>query len=56
MIATQTKTYFASDGSYGDGSDIVVIDTTDWGSEEWEIIDEAPDSERREIALQLSSR
>jgi hypothetical protein len=45
--------YFAADGSYGT-SNIIVIDTTDWSPEEWEIVDNATDQERISIAYQIS--
>lgn len=49
-----SKKYFAADGSFGD-ADLIVVDTSEWGNEEWEIIDNAPDSERMSIAFQLSA-
>lgn len=45
--------YFAADGSYGSG-DIVVVDTTNWSPEEWEIVENATDGERMSIAYQVS--
>lgn len=31
-------TYFAKDGSYGDASELVIINTTDWTDYNWETI------------------
>jgi hypothetical protein len=45
--------YFAADGSYGN-ADLVIVDTSDWSIDEWDIIENAPDSERMELAWQLS--
>lgn len=44
--------YFAADGSYGN-SDLVIVDTSDWTTDEWDIVENAPDSERMSIAWQL---
>lgn len=49
-----TTHYFAADGSYGE-ADILVLDTSDWSQDEWDIIENAPDSERMAIAWQLSN-
>jgi hypothetical protein len=44
-------TYFATDGSYGDGEDILVLDTWEWTDEMWDFIgDEARDGERVYVA------
>ena len=51
----QNVAYFASDGSYGDADGIVLIDTTDWESPEWEEIDNMTDSERYEFATMLAN-
>lgn len=48
-------TYFASDGNFGDAEGMVMVDTTDWTEEEWEIIENARESDRAEIASQLST-
>jgi len=42
--------YFATDGNYGDGEGILLLDTNDWTEEMWEAIDEATDSMRIVIA------
>jgi hypothetical protein len=48
-----SKTYFAADGSFGN-ADLIVVDTSNWGTEEWDIIDNTPDAERMSVAFQLS--
>ena len=48
-----TKHYFAADGSYGDAQ-IIVVDTSDWSKDEWDIIENCSDSERLDIAYQLT--
>lgn len=49
-----SKHYFASDGSYGDGEDILVIDTDQWTDEDWQEVEEATDLYRREVAHDIS--
>jgi len=49
-----SKTYFTTDGSYGDAEGLVIVDTTTWGSDEWEFIQNLPDGQRAEIAEDLS--
>jgi hypothetical protein len=49
-----TKHYFAADGSYGD-SNVLVIDTSEWSQDEWDIIENCQDSERIAIAWQLAN-
>mgnify|MGYP006297109677 CR=1 FL=1 len=46
--------YFAADGSYGD-ADLVIIDTSEWTQDEWDIVENATDAERMVIAWQLSN-
>lgn len=45
--------YFTRDGSYGDGEDLVVVDTNTWTDEMWELIENASDSMRIVIAHRL---
>ena len=51
-----SKTYFATDGAYGDGDLIVVADTDNWTPEEWATIEEASDFERANIAEKLARK
>lgn len=47
-------TYFAADGSYGGANDLVIVDTSSWSQDEWDIVDETPDSARANVAWQLA--
>lgn len=49
-----TASYFASDGSYGDAKDLIVLDTSEWTEDEWAIIENARDSERVRLAYELT--
>jgi len=46
--------YFASDGNYGDAEGLVVIDTTSWTADEWDIIENTPDDRRAAVASSFS--
>ena len=46
--------YFAEDGNYGSADGLVIVDTSDWTEDEWEIIDGALDCDRPIIARSLS--
>ncbi len=46
--------YFATDGNYGNAENLIIIDTTDWTEDEWDIIDQSPENDRTKIAQQLS--
>lgn len=49
------NTYFAADGNCGSADGLVVIDTSDWTENEWNIILDAPNEERVRIAQEISS-
>lgn len=49
------KHYFSIDGNYGSADGLIVVDTSAWTVDEWEIIDETPDSERASVAKQLAA-
>jgi hypothetical protein len=49
-----SNTFFSIDGSYGSGTDILVVDTSSWTEEDWNAVDEASDSERLEVARNLT--
>jgi hypothetical protein len=51
-----SKTYFATDGSYGDGDYILVTDTDNWTPEDWATIEEASDLERPDVAEKLARK
>lgn len=50
MTASVSNTYFATDGSYGSASKIVLTDTSSWTDAMWELIDLSTDSDRRAVA------
>lgn len=47
--------YFAADGNYGDATNLVIVDTSDWTEDEWADISFAIDANRPLIALSLST-
>jgi hypothetical protein len=49
-------TYFATDGSYGDAANIVMVDTSDWTDDDWDMVTYARDTDRAEIATSIASR
>lgn len=46
--------YFAADGSYGDAVGLVVMETTMWTADDWDIIDQASDLHRVHVARLLT--
>lgn len=48
--------YFAGDGSYGSGSEVVMLVTTDWTTEDWDAVDSASDYERMDVAMGIYLR
>lgn len=48
--------YFATDGNYGDATDIVIVDTAEWTDDDFQLIEDASDSERAEIATRLDEK
>jgi hypothetical protein len=55
-ITDNSSTYFALDGNYGEAQGMVVIDTTKWSEDDWTQIEEASDSERAQVALDLTTK
>lgn len=51
-----SRHYFATDGSYGDAEGLVVVDTSDWTDDEWDLIADAPESLRASVAATLVER
>jgi hypothetical protein len=47
-------TYFAGDGSYGDASGLVIIDTRAWNNDQWDRVESASDYERAAIAASIA--
>lgn len=48
--------FFSTDGSYGDATDILVVDTSNWTDEDWRDIDDASDMTRLDIAVAIAKR
>lgn len=46
--------YFAHDGNYGDAVGLTIIDTGDWVAEDFELLEEASDNDRPEVARLIS--
>lgn len=46
----RTDSYFATDGSYGSASGLVVADTTNWSSSMWALVEACSDDVRQELA------
>lgn len=44
------KHYFTSDGTYGNASDLAVIDTSNWKESDWERVEDCSDNDRQDIA------
>ena len=49
-----SNTFFSIDGSYGSATNILVVDTSSWTEADWTLIEEASDSERLEVAHNLT--
>ena len=45
--------YFAADGNFGNATNLVIVDTTDWTDEEWADVEYAIDDQRSTTALSL---
>lgn len=42
--------YFSNDGSYGSAEDMVILDTSDWTADDWDVIEYSTDMHRVEAA------
>ena len=49
----QGATYFATDGSYGDATDLLVIDASLFTEEDWDEIQNASDADRADLAYEI---
>jgi hypothetical protein len=55
-LMTQPEgTYFASDGSFGSADGLEIVDTSDWTQQDWEMIENASDSERAALARHIAN-
>ena len=50
----RTVAYFAEDGNYGDADGMVVMETTFWNADDWDIIEQASDADRPVVARLLT--
>jgi hypothetical protein len=50
----RSLSYFAEDGSYGDASGLLVLETTHWSELDWQLIDMARDEARPTVARILT--
>lgn len=48
--------YFAKDGNYGSADSLLIVDCTNWTSEDWDEVWEAFDWERPEVAAKIRDR
>jgi len=55
-FTNNSSSYFAADGNYGSADGMVVVDTTTWSEEDWTQVEEASDSERAQVALDLTRK
>lgn len=46
--------YFANDGIFGDATELIFVDTTNWTEDDWDLIDDCEPSERQDIAKRIS--
>lgn len=47
--------YFAKDGSYGDASDLTVLNTEHWSEEDFAAVEQASDTARLYTALTIAN-
>lgn len=50
-----SKTYFTTDGTYGDAEGLVVLDTTGWTPDHWDYIATLSDGRRAEVGEDLAA-
>lgn len=48
--------YFATDGNYGDATDILIVHTDQFTEADWEQIEQAPDAHRAMVAEMIAQR
>lgn len=53
-MSITSLTYFATDGNYGDAAGLTVVDTSDWTTPDFEMLDYVSD-DRRILAAQTIS-
>ena len=50
------KSYFATDGSYGDAHEIAIIECVKFTEDDWQSIDEELDYYRAELAREIGKK
>ena len=50
------KTFFAMDGSYGDATEMIIVDTSMWTGDDWQEVENATDFERSDVAQGITNR
>jgi hypothetical protein len=48
------NTYFAEDGAYGNATGLVIIDTENWTTEDWDLMDDTQDWDRPRVARDIA--
>lgn len=48
--------YFATDGTYGDAKDLIVLDVSNFTGDDWDDIDGANDNDRRKVAMKIHKK
>lgn len=46
--------YFDANGTYGEGSPVILVNTDEWTDEDWERIERASDSDRQTVAWNIN--
>ena len=54
--AGRPVTYFATDGSYGPCSGMILANTMPWSLDDWQDIEDASDHERVEVAEKIAAK
>jgi hypothetical protein len=47
-------TYFAMDGNYGDAHGTIIIDTSTWTGQDWDLVENASDHDRIVVATTIA--
>jgi hypothetical protein len=53
---TSTKSYFATDGSYGSAWGMTIVDTTEWTEAMWQMVESVSDEVRPELAEHFTEK
>jgi hypothetical protein len=47
--------FFAKDGSFGNAQDILIVDTSSWGEDDFYALEDAHEYERLEVARKIAT-